>query len=943
MSSGKGSAGPTSSGDSRFFAPSKKGEVHELRTELESGKEERQVNALKKVIAGMTVGKDVSVLFPNVVKCITTKNIELKKLVYLYIMNYAKSKPDLAILAVNAFVKDTQDPNPLLRALAVRTMGCIRVQRITEYLCQPLHACLKDSDPYVRKTAAVCVAKLWDISADLVENQGFLDILIDLLADPNPMVVANAVAALSEIQETTTKRILNINFQLISKLLAALNECTEWGQVFILNFLSNYVPSEPRDAESLAERITQRFQHANSAVVLAALKAVLKYMDVITSSEVIRSLMKKMAPPLITLLSKEPEIQYVALRNINLIVQKRPNILMNEMKVFFCKYNDPIYVKMEKLELMIMLVREATVEQVLNELKEYATEADVEFVRKSVRAIGRCAIKLENSAERCIQVLLNLIKSQVTYVVHEAIIVIKDIFRKYPGKYESIISTLCENLADDAIDEPEARAAMIWIIGEYSDRIDNSDELLENFLDNFHDEPAEVQLQLLTASVKLFLHKPKVAKGIVRDALNMATRESENPDLRDRGFIYWRLLSNNPEAAKKVVLSQKPLISDASLQLEEGLLNTLVDNISTLASIYHKPPETFVSRLRRLHKSKEYQGKQGAEGRDESPAPGPSQPTALPEPVAKPVEVAPSGPNVMDDLLSLDFGGGNAPAPAGPVSGMSGGDGIMDLLGGGDPSPGGGYPAPGGGYPTPGAGYPGFGGGPPQPQGAMVIDSATGGGMEITGSISRVGGRPVFDATLSNKGNMPLSGFEVRFNKNTYGLAAQNGTMHADMLNPGQSVPCRVELSSGGPLPPAGSPASTVLDVAVRNSSGKVAFGKVPLPLSAVLVEDGKLQSRAYLEMWQGQLAQSHEVTRDLFGLGSPEQAQSSLAQSNIFFVARTTSQDGRAVLYFSAKTVDDAILLLEVGFNPDGSAKACIKSQRSDLAGALLDFLSQR
>ena len=177
------------------------------------------------------MGKDVSVLFPNVVKCMVTNNIELKKLVYLYIMNYAKSKPDLAILAVNAFVKDTQHPNPLIRALAVRTMGCIRVQRITEYVCQPLHACLKDADPYVRKTAAVCVAKLWDISSDLVENQGFLDSLNDLLADANPMVVANAVAALSEIQETTSKEIITVNSALLTKLLAALNECTEWGQV----------------------------------------------------------------------------------------------------------------------------------------------------------------------------------------------------------------------------------------------------------------------------------------------------------------------------------------------------------------------------------------------------------------------------------------------------------------------------------------------------------------------------------------------------------------------------------------------------------------------------------------------------------------------------------------------------------------------------------------
>lgn len=54
-----------------------------------------------------------------------------------------------------AALQDSQDPNPLIRALAVRTMGCIRVDKITEYLCDPLQRCLKDEDPYVRKTAAV--------------------------------------------------------------------------------------------------------------------------------------------------------------------------------------------------------------------------------------------------------------------------------------------------------------------------------------------------------------------------------------------------------------------------------------------------------------------------------------------------------------------------------------------------------------------------------------------------------------------------------------------------------------------------------------------------------------------------------------------------------------------------------------------------------------------
>lgn len=68
-------------------------------------------------------------------------------------------------------------------------MGCIRVDKITEYLCEPLRKCLKDEDPYVRKTAAVCVAKLYDINAQLVEDQGFLDQLKDLLSDSNPMVI----------------------------------------------------------------------------------------------------------------------------------------------------------------------------------------------------------------------------------------------------------------------------------------------------------------------------------------------------------------------------------------------------------------------------------------------------------------------------------------------------------------------------------------------------------------------------------------------------------------------------------------------------------------------------------------------------------------------------------------------------------------------------------
>ena len=123
----------------------------------------------------------------------------------------------------------------------------------------------------------------------------------------------------------------------------------------------------------------------------------------------------------------------------------------------------------------------------------------MDFVRKAVRSIGRLAVKIESAAERCISALLELIQTKVNYVVQEAIVVIKDIFRKYPNQYESIIATLCENL--DNLDEPEAKAAMIWIIGQYADRIENSDVLLDDFLYTFLEEPVEV-IYLYKISIK---------------------------------------------------------------------------------------------------------------------------------------------------------------------------------------------------------------------------------------------------------------------------------------------------------------------------------------------------------------------------------------------------------------------------------------------------------
>lgn len=903
--------------DSKYFTTTKKGEIFELKSELNSDKKEKKREAVKKVIASMTVGKDVSALFPDVVNCMQTDNLELKKLVYLYLMNYAKSQPDMAIMAVNTFVKDCEDANPLIRALAVRTMGCIRVDKITEYLCEPLRKCLKDEDPYVRKTAAVCVAKLYDINAQLVEDQGFLDQLKDLLSDSNPMVVANAVAALSEMNEASCSGspLIEMNAQTINKLLTALNECTEWGQVFILDSLANYSPKDDREAQSICERITPRLAHANAAVVLSAVKVLMKFMEMLASdSDFVSTLTKKLAPPLVTLLSSEPEVQYVALRNINLIVQKRPDILKHEMKVFFVKYNDPIYVKLEKLDIMIRLASQANIAQVLSELKEYATEVDVDFVRKAVRAIGRCAIKVEQSAERCVSTLLDLIQTKVNYVVQEAIVVIKDIFRKYPNKYESIISTLCENL--DTLDEPEARASMIWIIGEYAERIDNADELLESFLEGFHDENTQVQLQLLTAIVKLFLKRPTDTQELVQQVLSLATQDSDNPDLRDRGFIYWRLLSTDPAAAKEVVLAEKPLISEETDLLEPTLLDELICHISSLASVYHKPPTAFVEGRAGLRKS--------------LPARAGSQETVRESGTAE-ASVIPTQESLIGDLLSMDISAPTVISNPTPTVDLLGG-GLDTLLGGSDVSA-----TPAVNQSTTGLLGDIFDFTPVptmyvQPK-VLWLPADKGKGMEVSGTFSRKSGQISMDFTFTNKAMQAMAGFAIQLNKNSFGLTPAKPLQVMTPLPPGVSHECSLPLATSGAVQRM-EPLNN-LQVAIKNNIDVFYYACV-VPMNVYFVEDGQMDKRLFLSTWKEIPAQNElQYTLNNIQLSADAIVQK-MQQNNVFTIAKR-NVEGQDMLYQSLKLTNGIWVLNELKIQPGNpNITLSLKSRALDVAAGI-------
>ncbi|CAF1348945.1 unnamed protein product, partial [Adineta ricciae] len=709
------------------------------------------------------------------------------------------------------------------------------------------------------------------------------------------------------------------------------------------------------------------------------MQVLMKFLELIDQhSEFVQNLHRKLAPPLVTLLSAEPEIQYVALRNINLIVQKRPDILKNEMKVFFVKYNDPIYVKLEKLDIMIRLTNATNIAQVLAELKEYATEVDVDFVRKSVRAIGRCAIKVEQSAERCVSTLIDLIQTKVNYVVQEAIVVIKDIFRKYPNKYESIIATLCENL--DSLDEPEARASMIWIIGEYAERIDNADELLEGFLDGFKDENSQVQLQLLTAIVKLFLKKPtETPQELVTRVLTLVTQETDNPDLRDRGYIYWRLLSTDPKAAKEVVLAEKPLISEETDLLEPTLLNELICHIGTLASVYHKPPNAFVEGRHALKKNLPLRSG-GDAGEDDEAAGedilggnqqqqqqqqpvviganvgsliddfdilGP-MPTTTTAPSATTVGITPARtpsavPNLLDDELSsilgpdMNIGGAHTPqtqVPTMPATTTSlpmtqptkSGNLLDDLFG--DLNLGGGSIGGGAGFAHSATNTFAL------PKEAW-LSAQKGKGLEISGTFARRNNQIVMEMDFSNKSLQPMSDFALQLNRNSFGLIPAQPLQVTGPLFPNQTVSAQLVLTTNGPtlkMDPL-----TNLQVAVKNNVEVFYFACV-VPIHVYFILDTEMDKMAFVQAWQD-IPESNEIKQQLQNVNglSIDDLQNKLRLNNIHTVTRTIIEQ-KEMLYQTIKLTNGISVLVELKITPGNRTIAfSLKTKIPDVANLVV------
>jgi len=382
--------------------------------------------------------------------------------------------------------------------------------------------------------------------------------------------------------------------------------------------------------------------------------------------------------------------------------------------------------------------------------------------------------------------------------------------------------------------------------------------------------------------------------------LHLVTDETDNPDLRDRGYVYWRLLAASPETAKDIVLVEKPLISDELNKLEPAFLDELMNHLSTLASVYYKPPEGFVPKIRSAVQQQFEEGK-------------------LPK---VSVTLRP-GPSRGDDHQSTDAGVvGNLvdiDEPAGIFSEQE-------------------KEAPEEDY--------GFFNTPAANAAAVpvsrhvILDDQKGKGLQIAVVWVRKQGKIFGDFLLENHTIQPMGAFGIQFNKNSFGLIPASGFNVPVPLLPQQSAPVQLLIDTSGPISP--TTPTLVLQMAVKNNVG-VHYFQDNLNMELFFAEDGRLERNEYLAVWKS-IPDSNEITFTLpdISFGNMDAHQAKLEARNVFFIVKR-QVDNNWLYYFSLKLMPSAILiLLELTFKPSHECYFSCRTMNSEYAPLLQQTLNR-
>ncbi|XP_041034182.1 AP-3 complex subunit beta-2 isoform X2 [Carcharodon carcharias] len=600
----------------------------DLKEMLDSNKDSLKLEAMKRIVAMIARGKNASELFPAVVKNVACKNIEVKKLVYVYLVRYAEEQQDLALLSISTFQRGLKDPNQLIRASALRVLSSIRVTIIVPIMMLAIKEAASDMSPYVRKTAAHAIPKLYSLDQD--QKDQLIEVIEKLLADKTTLVAGSVVMAFEEVCPERID-LIHKNYRKLCNLLI---DVEEWGQVVIINMLTRYARTQflnPNQNESLTEENPEKafygsdeeeskqnetdtmalskrkpyvmdpdhrlllrntkplLQSRNAAVVMAVAQL---YFHLAPKAEV-----GVIAKALVRLLRSHSEVQFVVLQNVASMSIKRRGMFELHLKSFYIRSTDPTQIKVLKLEVLTNLASETNISTILREFQTYIKSQDKDFVAGTIQAIGRCATNINEVRDTCLNGLVQLLSNRDELVVAESVVVIKKLLQMQPSQHSDIIRHMAKLI--DNIMVPMARASILWLIGEYCEHVPKiAPDVLRKMAKSFTNEEDIVKLQIINLAAKLYLTNSKQTKLLTQYVLNLA-KYDQNYDIRDRARFIRQLIVPTEKSgvlskyAKKVFLAQKPapVLESSFKDRDHFQLGSLSHLLNSKAGGYQELPD----------------------------------------------------------------------------------------------------------------------------------------------------------------------------------------------------------------------------------------------------------------------------------------------------------------------------------------------------------------
>ncbi|XP_059496050.1 AP-3 complex subunit beta-2 isoform X2 [Stegostoma tigrinum] len=600
----------------------------DLKEMLDSNKDSLKLEAMKRIVAMIARGKNASELFPAVVKNVACKNIEVKKLVYVYLVRYAEEQQDLALLSISTFQRGLKDPNQLIRASALRVLSSIRVTIIVPIMMLAIKEAASDMSPYVRKTAAHAIPKLYSLDQD--QKDQLIEVIEKLLADKTTLVAGSVVMAFEEVCPERID-LIHKNYRKLCNLLI---DVEEWGQVVIINMLTRYARTQflnPNQNESLLEENPEKtfygsdeeeskqgemdaavlpkrkpyvmdpdhrlllrntkplLQSRNAAVVMAVAQL---YFHLAPKAEV-----GVIAKALVRLLRSHSEVQFVVLQNVASMSIKRRGMFEPHLKSFYIRSTDPTQIKVLKLEVLTNLASETNISTILREFQTYIKSQDKDFVAATIQAIGRCATNIDEVRDTCLNGLVQLLSNRDELVVAESVVVIKKLLQMQPSQHSDIIRHMAKLI--DSIMVPMARASILWLIGEYCEHVPTiAPDVLRKMAKSFTNEEDIVKLQIINLAAKLYLTNSKQTKLLTQYVLNLA-KYDQNYDIRDRARFIRQLIVPTEKSgvlskyAKKLFLAQKPapVLESSFKDRDHFQLGSLSHLLNSKAGGYQELPD----------------------------------------------------------------------------------------------------------------------------------------------------------------------------------------------------------------------------------------------------------------------------------------------------------------------------------------------------------------